>query len=148
MSNKFNLDRVAANVEKLKTELPRLLMNQAQTFFANTFQSQAWDGQAWKVPNRRMPGTKEYKYPMNKGLSRRTKPTLVSSGILRRAVSMSARGYQPGGRMILTVDLPYAARHNEGLDGMPKRPFMGDSPLLRDKQKELINQQIAKVWEV
>ncbi len=40
------------------------------------------------------------------------------------------------------VDLPYAARHNSGLDGMPKRQFMGKSPILMRQHREKIKEFI------
>jgi hypothetical protein len=44
------------------------------------------------------------------------------------------------------VETPYAQRHNEGLDGMPQRQFMADSPVLRKQQAETIKKYFDKVW--
>lgn len=144
--NKFNLDKVKDNVQLLKRRLPRLLANQATKYFTDTFKSGSWEGRRWKEVERRKPGTNEYKYPKKRGLSRRTKPILVKSGKLRRAVSMSAR-VVTFNKIQLLVDLPYAERHNKGLDGMPKRQFMGDSKKLRKMQLILINKEIESTWQ-
>lgn len=146
MGNKFELDKVINAMAQAKEDIPRLLANQAQNHFASSFKKGGWDGSPWKEVKRRIEGTKEYKYPMRKGLSRRTKPILVQSGKLRRAVSMSAR-VVTWQRILLTVDLPYAERHNEGKDGMPKRKFMGHSSVLQDKQMKLINNYMKGVWK-
>jgi phage gpG-like protein len=146
MNNKFEFDKVIKAMEQVKSELPRLLANQAQNYFASSFKSGGWDGTPWKEVKRRQEGTPEYKYPMRKGLARRTKPILVQSGNLRRAVSMSAR-VVTWQRIQLVVDLPYADRHNEGKDGMPKRQFMGDSVVLHEKQINLINKYLKDIWK-
>jgi hypothetical protein len=145
MANKFNLGRVKENMERLKKELPPLIANQAQTFFTRTFSVGGWDGKPWELPNRKKPGTKEYEYPKKKGLQRRKKPTLVKTGKLRRAVSMSAK-VVTWDKISFLVDLPYAARHNEGLKGMPKRQFMGSSKGLLIQQKKLITDKINEIW--
>lgn len=146
MGNRFGFKQIIEGVEKAKDELPRLLANQAQNHFAGSFKRGGWDGTPWKEVKRRQEGTPEYKYPKRKGLSRRTKPILVQSGQLRRAVSMSAR-VVTWQKILLVVDLPYAERHNEGKDGMPKRQFMGHSSVLQYKQVELINKYMQSVWK-
>lgn len=146
MSNQFGLDKVARNLERLKVELPPLIAAQAQAFFTRTFSVGGWDGKPWKIPKRKIPGTKEYKYPLKKGLQRRTKPTLVKTGKLRRAVSMSAK-VVTWDKIRFIVDLPYADRHNEGLKGMPERRFMGPSKSLQQKQRKLIVDKINEIWQ-
>lgn len=39
----------------------------------------------------------------------------------------------------------YADRHNEGLDGMPKRQFMGKSAYLENKIKEKLSKELDKL---
>lgn len=147
MANQFGFDRVLRNMQQLKSELPTELANQAQNFFTGSWRSQAWDGNDWQVPKRRIEGTPEYKYPKKKGLGRRTRATLVQSGRLRRAVSNSIRN-ATFEKIQLIVAVPYASYHNDGTDKLPKRQFMGDNPTLRAKQVETIKKQIDKVWQV
>lgn len=145
MSNKFNFDKTLARVRQAKAQLPNILAKQAEGFWSDNFRAQCWEGSEWKVPQRRIPGTKAYKYPLTKGLSRRTKGTLIGTGALRRAVSNSSRVRTPE-RVVWVVDLPYAAAHNYGKDGMPQRKFMGDHRDLRRKQLKTINDTIRKAW--
>ncbi len=137
--NKFKFGAMKAKIVRLKKELPIILANNAQNYFVQSFTNQGWDGSAWKEVNRRIEGTKEYKYPKSKDLGRRTRPILIGKGStkLRRAVSNSIRN-KTWPIVRLLVDLPYAKRHNEGLDGMPKRTFMKNSPQLERQQKEKI----------
>jgi phage gpG-like protein len=111
--NKFHLGQVLTNIQRMKQDLPRLLANQAQRHFADSWKEQGFEGTPWKEVQRRIPGTSAYKYPMKKGLARRTRAILVKSGELRRKVSMSVRTVS-WEITRLVVDLPYAAAHNEG----------------------------------
>lgn len=143
--SKFNFQKIQAVWPKVQRELPILIANQAQNYFLDSFKEQGWEGEGWKEVNRRIPGTKEYKYPSPPKASAHISPILVRTGKLRRAVGESIRE-ATWDRVRLVVDLPYAARHNDGLDGMPKRHYMGDSAKLQLKQKELITNYIDKVW--
>lgn len=148
MSDNFHFDRLKRNLLQMKHELPIILANQAQNFFVGSFTKQAWDGIGWKEVKRREPGTPEYKYPKFKGLSRRTSPILVRTGRLRRAVSNSIRSatFQ---NVRLVVDLPYAAAQNDGDPdiNLPRRHYMGNSPILVQQQKEKIKSYINKAWQ-
>lgn len=129
-------------------ELPVILANQAQNYFVASFTKQGWDGVGWKEVKRRQEGTSEYKYPKLKGLSRRTSPILVRTGRLRRAVSNSIKS-ETFQSVRLVVDLPYAAAQNDGVSGhnLPRRHFMGNSPILRDQQQLKIKSYINKTWQ-
>lgn len=149
MSSKFNFDKTLARVREAKAQLPNILAKQAEGFWTLNFKGESWEGSGWKVPQRRIPGTKAYKYPLTKGLSRRTKGTLIGTGALRRAVSNSSRVRTPE-RVVWVVDLPYARIHNYGgktaHGTMPQRKFMGDHRDLRRKQHKTINDIIRKAW--
>jgi hypothetical protein len=148
MPNKFELDKLLNNVSRVKREVPILIANQAQNYFVSSFTKQGWsDTGAWKEVKRRIEGTTEYKYPAFKGLSRRTKPILVMSGRLRRAVSGSIRE-ATFDRIRLVVALPYAAAQNYGNNKIVARKFMGDSRELREKQLRLIKTSFDKAFNV
>lgn len=42
---------------------------------------------------------------------------------------------------------PYAERHNEGIDGMPKRQFMGNSQYLREQIKNKVTKELDKIFK-
>lgn len=138
--NKFGLGKVKANIEKMKRELPIILATKTQNYFTDSFKKGGWDGGKWPEPKRKIEGTKEFKYSKFK-----SKPTLVNRGVLRSAVNASLRT-RTFNLIRYVVSLPYAKRHNEGLD-MPKRKFMGDSPKLRVIQKSIINKYMSKLWQ-
>ena len=148
MPSKFELDKLLNSVSRVKREVPIVLANQAQNYFVSSFRKQGWsDTGAWKEVNRRISGTPEYKYPAFTGLSRRTKPILVMSGRLRRAVSGSIRE-ATFERIRLVVALPYAAAQNYGNNKIVARKFMGDSRELREKQLKLIKTSFDKAFNV
>jgi phage gpG-like protein len=113
--NRFNFQQVKANLKITKRELPIKLSAQAENHFAEAFDKGGLDENKWKEVNRRIDGTKEFKYKP-KGISlsaHQSNPILVGKGTLRRKVARSAveRKFD---RIRLVVDLPYAAIHNEG----------------------------------
>lgn len=144
--NKFFFGRAIENISKMKRELPILLANQARRHFIDSFREEGYEGKPWATPQRRIEGTSEYKYPMSKGLGRRTQATLIRTGRLRRAVNASVRS-QTFEKVQLIVDVPYAEYLNDGTTHIPKPyVFMKDSPLLRQKQVEKITNYVNKIW--
>ncbi len=53
---------------------------------------------------------------------------LIKTSRLRDAAIVSQI---QGDAVVFTLPMPYAARHNFGRDGMPSRPFIGNSAYLR-----------------
>lgn len=143
--NKFNFDKVLLNVARMKRELPIVVAKETQKEFVQHFKDQGFDGKPWAKPNRVIPGTDEFKYPMKKGLSRRTKPTLVMTGALRRATSNSIRS-STFEMIRLVVGLPYAVVHNEGTATIPQRQFIGQTPALTRIQESIIKKHMDKIW--
>lgn len=123
-------------MEAAKKTLPPVLGNQAVRFFTQSFTNQGFtDGSLTKWKGR-------------KDDARPGRAILVKSGNLKRAVSGSLK--QATWNLIkLIVDssaIPYARRHNEGLDDMPKRQFMGPSKELQKQQVSKIKQVIDSIW--
>lgn len=149
--SKLKLDKALANFQKLKQDLPKVLANDAVRFFNQSFVKGGWDGKTWQTPERKIPGTAAYKYPI-KGASRRhTRATLVESGALRRAVATSLKKVSFSSTKF-AVNLPYGAIHNYGLamksgGKMPQRKFMGDSTTLRNLQRAKIKNAIKSIWQ-
>jgi phage gpG-like protein len=146
MDNPFNLKEVRQRLTITKRVLPVKLANQAERHFTEAFDKGGLDEFKWKEVKRRIQGEGAYKYPKKKGLSRRTKPILVMTGELRRKVSRSIISNTWQSIHLQVKDLDYAARHNEGLNGMPARPFMKQTRILGNMQKQLIDQQMKEIW--
>jgi len=152
--NSFNFEKVRANLLRTQREIPLRLAKQAEKHFAESFSKGRLDEYKWKEVDRRIPGTKTWKYKP-KGVSisaHRSNPILVQSGNLRRKVNRSIHTVRPD-MIKLVVDLPYAAIHNEGgmtgrnhASQIPARPFMKQTKTLTKMQTELITTYMNKIW--
>jgi phage gpG-like protein len=134
-------------------KLMGLLANDSKNYFVEAFAKQSWDGKAWKQVERKIVGTKAFKYPSKPKSSAHTRPILIGTGKLRRAVSNAKKNGTVGiKRLVLIVsDVSYAAVHNDGLKmrsggNMPQRRFMGDTKKLREIQIERIKKFTSAAW--
>lgn len=150
MPNKFNFGRIIKDFEALKQTLPKEIGNESVNFFRDSFRKQGFQNgmglQKWKEVQRRIDGTKAYKYPKKKDLGRRTRAILVGkgSGRLKRSIRMAGSSFN---RTKIISDLPYSRVHNEGLGRMPKRQFMGRSRMLDLKVNTLIRNRLDKIFK-
>ena len=144
--NKFEFDKVFEKLQQIKPKLPQEIAAIAQSSFVKNFNDESFFGKKWKEVQRRIEGTKAYKYPKTKKLSRRVKPILVGTGKLKREVNSSIR-QATFDEVRLGVDLPYAAAQNEGTNKIPKREFMGNSPILEKKIKDKIKKSISQIFK-
>jgi len=48
---------------------------------------------------------------------------------------------------IASIGIRYAARHNEGLDGMPQREFLGQSKAMENKVARIIRLEMLKIFK-
>lgn len=154
--SKFGFDKILTKFQTMKRDLPPIIGNMAVRYFVKSFSDQAWEGKAWKEVKRRLPGTPAYKYPKGKDLERRNRMILIgkSGGTgsgshphLRASVNNSLKKAE-WSEILFTVPQVYAKRHNEGLDGMPKRQFIGHSNELIGKIRDRINIEMKGVMKV
>jgi len=135
--------------DSLKHTLPAQVGNITTRFFTASFEKQGFDDngvKAWKEVKRRIPGTSAYLYPKKRDIARRSRDILIGkqSGRLRREVSNSLKSAE-WENIGFKVALPYAARHNFGIKGMPKRQFMGNSRALTKKIEQKIVEELRKI---
>jgi phage gpG-like protein len=133
--NKFNFKGIE---KKARTTLENAMVdigNAAKSFFVENFRKQGFDDknvEKWK--------------PRKKADKRAGRAILVKTGDLRRSIIRN-----PANRAALSVkistDLVYAARHNNGLKGMPKRQFMGDSYNLNERIKKIIVKRLDNTFK-
>jgi phage gpG-like protein len=133
--NKFNFKGIE---KKARTTLENAMVeigNAAKSFFVENFRKQGFDDknvEKWQ--------------PRKKADKRAGRAILVKTGDLRRSIIRN-----PANRAALSIkistDLVYAARHNNGLKGMPKRQFMGDSYNLNERIKKIIVKRLDKTFK-
>ena len=124
----------------LKRKIPTVLASDIRNFFLASFRNQGFTDthlEKWKNVKRREEGTKEFKYPKKKGLSRRTKPINTMTGRLRKSIVVK---YATFNKIVVgTSGVDYAAYVNEA------RPFMGDSKILRQNLRKKLTIEMSKV---
>lgn len=147
-----NSQKIAAIKSKIKAAQRNILRQigvEALNHYKDKFTSTggSWEGKAWEAPKRKTEGPKRRKRGRGyvKGFSQRdaTRATLVGRGVLARSLKYRISGAQ----VTFFSNTPYAKRHNDGLDGMPKRKFMGMERSLRVKIDSIIAQEMSKVKE-
>lgn len=146
--NKFRFDLIQKQFRTGALNAMREIAMANKNYFLQSFKQESWEGQRWQEVNRRIKGTKEYEYPKNRDLRRRTRQILIGKGTLRRAVNSSIQTVLPN-RVTFLVRLPYAEIHNEGLamrngKPMPRRKYMGESKQMHLKNLEIINKYAKK----
>lgn len=114
MADSFRFDIIQKKYKTASLNMMREIAMANKNYFLDNFKTrQGWGTEKWQEVKRRIPGTKQYEYPKNKDLQRRTRPILVGKGSLRRAVNSSIKLVTTN-RAYFRVELPYAAIHNEG----------------------------------
>lgn len=69
---------------------------------------------------------------------------LIDTGKLRRSPTWRRKGKYEA---LITSNLPYANRHNEGLSGMTKRQFVGYSGVLNRRLVKKFDSRIKRIFK-
>lgn len=77
------------------------------------------------------------------GRSRGARSILIKSGRLRRSITFRKKGKWS---VVIGTDVPYARRHNEGLNKMPKRQFIGYSGKLNRQIISSFSSKIKRIF--
>lgn len=128
----FNFPQKRKEIEQLRANMPRIIANEALNHFLEGFRKGGGQTDAGRWPARKRTARR------NEG-----RALLVDTGALRRDVR--ARLITLNRIVLGTSRIVYARRHNEGLKGMTKREFLGDSKKLDKKVKKLILKEINNV---
>lgn len=125
----INIGKQLAQLKREKRNLMRTIGNNGVTMFkGKNFEAQGFisSGISRWPPKEKKDGRK----------------TLVGkTSILRNTINYIVRGKS----ILFSTLAKYGKRHNEGLDGMPKRQFMGDSTALNKINGKAITSFIKKI---
>lgn len=130
----FNFKQKELEAKQLKTILPRIIANDSLNWFLEGFRKGGGqtDAGSWRERKRTA------KRNSGRGI-------LVDTGALRRDVKIRRTTFKS--IVLGTLSIVYARRHNEGLKGMPKREFLGDSKKLDKKNKKTILKELDKIFK-
>lgn len=131
----FNFDKKIKEIQKKRATLPKLIGNIAKNHFLKSFQDEGFTDRTldpWKARKTR-------------DRSDRRNPTkhraiLMKRGHLKRSIRVGSARWD---RIeVGSYGIAYAARHNQGLAGMPKRQFIGRSAAMNEKIRAKIRSEI------
>ena len=129
--NKLGSKVVNSKVKNLRRDIPQGTSTLAVGWFRESFRRQGFTDTGFRRWKKRKPSAKR-----NKG-----RAILTDTGRLKRSIRKERVTLR---QTRIVSKLPYSARHNEGLDGMPERKFMGESQKLERKMLKFIYKSIDK----
>lgn len=136
IGNGFEFDKSLSAYKSFKQKAPKVIANNSLNHFLEGFRKgggQTDDSKGgWTA--------RGSSAPRNQG-----RAILVDTGALRRSIHALKISFKE--IIIGTTGIPYADRHNEGLVGMPKREFIGDSKELNEKNKKILVNLLSKVFK-
>lgn len=130
----FELDKVKRNYTKFQQDAPKVIANSSKNWFLDGFKKGGGQTDAsksgWKA---RLPTAKN---DSGRGI-------LIQTGALRRSIGILKASLKE--IIIASTGIPYAKRHNEGLN-MPMREYIGDSEEMNEKNIKIIVRLLEKVF--
>ena len=102
---KFDFKQKIANLERMKSTLPKQIANVTRQYFLASFANATWDGRKWDTVKRTL---------KKGGSSRNQSAPLVQSGTLRRALNNSLVVANFNLIRFKITDVPYAEIQNQG----------------------------------
>lgn len=136
MANKFNMKGLEKRARGAMEASLILIGNEAVSHFKKSFRDGGFEDKT----------VEPWKPRKDKSKRSQGRAILVKSGDLKRSPHRESLN-RTGLSVVISTDLPYAKRHNEGLDGMPKRQFMGDSYKLNEKVKKILTNKLDKIFK-
>ncbi len=132
MEDKFRFDKMISKLHEAKANLPRVLAESGQNYFAKNFDKQQWNGTAWE------PRMRETKRSAGKAI-------LVNTGFLRSRMQDTIWSYDYH-EIVWQTGVPYAKYLNYGTDKMVARKFMGGDKEFLHLMKARIVFEFNKVF--
>ncbi len=139
---KYKFAQYIKGYNKFKKEIPLIIANNSKNHFLKGFTQGAQRGGGFTDTSRGgwKKRQKETRLSARKGI-------LIKRGILRAFIRTRSILEKRFERIVIGVrGIRYAARHNEGLDRMPQREFIGDSRVLDKKNKVLIFNRLKRIF--
>lgn len=136
--NKFKLNKISIAVDKAFKESLDIVAKDAKAFFEKSFRDEGFTDNSFDKWQPRKGQLRGGLGAALKGSHFNTLPTLTKKRVLRRSLKI-VKGFN---MITIFTNVPYAARHNYGLDGMPQRKFMGHSRLLERRMRAKVTAKI------
>ena len=150
-----DIKQLAKNITKfIKNDLPHIVAQEGLNFVKSNFENEGFtDSSTKKRPERKTEdktGRDITRYRSDRigrkgtlnryGKKIKGRPILTGHASAGNKLRNSFRADIRPGRVVLFTYKKYAERHNKGLAGMPKRPFIGHSKTLeKNIEKKTLN---------
>lgn len=131
----FEFNKQMQEFEAFKLKAPKVIAENTKNHYLEGFRKSGGQTDASKTGWE--PRQKKAKRNTGRGI-------LVDTGALRRSITVLKATWKE--IIIGTQRIAYAERHNEGLAGMPKREFIGDSKELNEKNKKILVTLLNKIF--
>ena len=125
----------------LENKLPTIVGVEATKHFKGSFQPgiEGFTDQALEA----WPDVSEKRKAQKRRANGSLSPILTDTGDLADSITWQ----QQGNNVVISSDLPYAQRHNEGTNGMPKRQFFGASQVLDRTIQAKIERELDRLFQ-
>lgn len=145
LSGGFGFGRALNKFNDFKIDAPKVIANNSKNWFLEGFRKGGFQTDASKTGwEKRQPRKKTIKRNAESpGLKKRK---LILEGDLKRALKVLEQTWHKIEIGVLGEEIPYAERHNEGLKGMPKSEFVGDSKGLNESNKKLLAKLVGNIF--
>ncbi len=124
-------------------QVARAVAQYAADYYMDAFRTQTWDGDKW--PELKSESYKKWKDKQGKG----SDANLVLNGDLEEELlkclnnAISSASVRSG--IHFKIESEYAARHNFGTEGMPKRQFIGATKELEEHLTIIATEEAQKI---
>jgi len=137
MSKKIDFEKINKGLDKMVKDLPRFLANEMLNHSKKAFRDEGFTLKAFEPWAKRTTKNKA-----DKATGKR-RAILVDSANLKESVLIKQQTFEKV--RVGSYGIAYAARHNRGLKGMPKRQFIGNnSEVLNNKLFEITLREFKK----
>lgn len=139
MSKKIDFDRINKNLDRMAKRLPVLMGNAMLNHTKKSFRDQGFTNTTLSPWAARKKGNAADRR------TNRNRAILIDSGALRKSLRIRKSSFAE--TAVGSYGIPYASRHNRGLDGMTKRQFVGRSKMLNKRLERIAMREFKKVFE-
>ena len=134
---------MAARAKKADNDIPVVLKGTCIKLWLGNFNNEGFFGSHWRQVQRRIPGTKTWKYIKPVTLRNHKILTGLNANLMKAVANSCVRCDKNVIHFI--VNSEYGIYHHKGTPKMSKRQFLGDHPILHSAIRKIIREHYNKV---
>lgn len=129
---RWNMKGKLAEMKRTHKKLPKVIGNEVLKHSLESFDNEAWDGDPWAKRKRMTKRDRE---------TGKRRNLLVQSGSLRGSIKVKRATWRK--IRVGSYGIKYARYHNRGI-GQEKRQFIGTTPKLNKRIKNIVRAMVKK----